>query len=205
MDPQRQRTDVYANVSRIVAAARALFSTEGASVTLAEIARRAGVGIATLYRHFPNRQALALAVYETVYHAEIAPLIVKFQQSGTPREELLDLTERLIDVLHQQWGLISSLDDLTAVTSSLLSSRDDAFATMVQRAQAAGNLRDDITATDIPPILAMLTTALSAVDLDPAARRRYLGMLLDGLNPQHANPLPTTADHRSRIPRSSEC
>jgi AcrR family transcriptional regulator len=198
MDPQQQRTDVYANVSRIVAAARALFSVEGASVTLAEIARRAGVGIATLYRHFPNRQALALAVYETVYHAEITPLIVKFQQSGTPREELLDLTERLIDVLHQQWGLISSLDDLTAVTTSLLSSSNDAFATMVQRAQAAGNLREDITATDIPPILAMLTTALSAVDLDPTARRRYLSVLLDGLNPQHANPLPTTANRRSR-------
>ena len=57
-----QRTDAYANVSRIVAAARSLFSAEGASATLAQVARRAGVGTATLYRHFPNRQALALAV-----------------------------------------------------------------------------------------------------------------------------------------------
>lgn len=198
MGPGQQRADVYANVSRIVAAARALFPVEGASVTLAEVARRAGVGIATLYRHFPNRQALALAVYETVFQAEIAPLIDKFQQSGTPREELLDLIERLTGILHQQWGLISSLDDVTAVTASLLSSNDEAFAVMVARAQAAGNLRDDLTANDLLPILAMLATALSAVDPDAAARRRYLSMLLDGLNPEHAGPLPTPSGRRAQ-------
>ena len=70
-----QRTDAYANVSRIVAAARSLFSAEGASATLAQVARRAGVGTATLYRHFPNRQALALAVCEASFDTDIEPPI----------------------------------------------------------------------------------------------------------------------------------
>lgn len=189
MNQGRQRTDAYANVSRIVAAARALFSAEGASATLAEVAHRAGVGAATLYRHFPNREALALAVYEAVFDAEIEPLLMKFQEGDTPRAELLDVAERLADALQQQWGLISSLDNLTEVTTALLS-RSDGLATVIERAQAAGQLRHDINAQDIPPILAMLATALTAVDLDKSARRRYLSLLLDGLNPEQATPLP---------------
>jgi AcrR family transcriptional regulator len=185
-----QRTDAYANVSRIVAAALSLFSTEGASATLAQVARRAGVGTATLYRHFPNRQALALAVCEASFNAEIEPLLATFQESDTPRAELLDVTERLVAALHRQWGLISSLDNLTEIITKLLGRGDHSFTTMIERAQAVGQLRRDITAQDIPPMLAMLVTALTAVDLDRTAQRRYLSLLLDGLNPEHATPLP---------------
>lgn len=189
-----QRTDAYANVNRIVAAARSLFSAEGASVTLAQVARRAGVGTATLYRHFPNRQALALAVCEASFDAEIEPLLAKFQDSDTPRAVLLDVGERLVAALHRQWGLLSSLDNLTEVITKLLSRSDHSFTTMIERAQAAGQLRRDITAQDIPPVLAMLATALTAIDLDRSARRRYLSLVLDGLNPEHATPLPTRAE-----------
>ena len=190
VNQKEQRTDAYANVSRIVAAARSLFSAEGASATLAQVACRAGVGTATLYRHFPNRQALALAVCEASFDTDIEPLLAKFQDSDTARAELLDVAEGLIAALHRQWGLLSSLDNLTEIITRLLSRSDDSFATMIKRAQAAGQLRRDITARDIPPILAMLVTALTAVDLDRTAQRRYLSLLLDGLNPEHATPLP---------------
>ena len=186
----RQRADAHASVNRIVVAARAIFSTKGASATLTEIARRAGVGAATLYRHFPNRQVLAQAVYENVFSSEIEPLIAKFSESDAVRAELLDVTERLADVLHQYRELISSLDNITRTTTALLSRSGDTFETMIRRAQAAGNLRPDISASDVPNLLAMVTTALAAVDLDGPTRRRYLSLLLDGLNPDHASPLP---------------
>ncbi len=104
---------------------------------------------------------------------------------------LLDVGEHLVAALHRQWGLPSSLDNLTEVVTKLLSRSDHSFTTMIERAQAAGQLRRDITAQDIPPVLAMLATA---VDLDRSARRRYLSLVLDGLNPEHATPLPARSE-----------
>src|ERR671937_3082299 len=61
--PRPKRADALRNYAKVVAAAREAFAERGASTSLEEIARRAGVGIGTLYRHFPNRQALLEAVY----------------------------------------------------------------------------------------------------------------------------------------------
>ncbi|MBJ8344406.1 TetR/AcrR family transcriptional regulator [Antrihabitans sp. YC2-6] len=190
MSERQQRVDAYASASRIVVAARDLFSEHGASVTLSEIARRAGVGPATLYRHFPNRQALAEAVYEAVFVADIEPLLAKFENSVAPRAELLDVCERLVKLLQRQQGLISSLNNLTDFTHTLLDRHYDAFARAVHQAQAAGNLRRDIGARDVTNVLALVTTAFTAVNLDRTTQRRYLSLMLDGLDPAHASPLP---------------
>lgn len=191
MEQGRQRADAFASVNRIVVAARAVLA-EGASATLAQVARRAGVGSATLYRHFPNRQALAAVVYEDVFSSEIEPLFAQFHHGDAPRAELLEVTERIADVVQQHRELISSLDNLTEITAALLSRNDAAFVAMIRRAQEAGNLRRDISADDIPNVLAMVASALTAVNLDKVTRRRYLSLLLDGLNPENATPLPGT-------------
>jgi AcrR family transcriptional regulator len=184
------RSDAFTSISRIIEAARRLFATEGASATLAHIAKEAGVGIATLYRHFPNRDALARAVYERILTTEIQPLLAEYNHDDPMRAALLEVAERVVDIIHSEPGLAASVGNLTGVTAEFLARSDELFGPALAQAQAAGNLRPDIEARDIPYIIAMMTTALGAVDVDQSARRRYLSLLLDALNPAQAMPLP---------------
>ena len=184
------RADASASITRILAAARTVFADEDGTGTLNRIAKEARVGIATVYRHFPTREVLARAVYDNLITAEVAPLISEFARSDTPRDVLLDMCENLLDVLDQQRGLVLSLTNLAQITAELLTRDLDPIADAVTRAQRAGNLRPDLTATDIPNLLAMVISGLQGTNLDRTTRRRYLSLLLDGLNPTHAQQLP---------------
>lgn len=184
------RADAFSSFSRIIGAAQAVFASGDGSGTLDRIAKEAGVGIATLYRHFPNRQALARAVYDRIYTAEVEPLFAAFDDGNAPRPVLLDLLERLADIAERERGLASSLGNLTEVTTELLTRNGDVFTRVVAKAQAAGTLRPDIVAADVPNILALMVAGLGVLGNDRAARRRYLSLLLDALNPAAATPLP---------------
>jgi len=184
------RADAFSSISRIIEAARRVFATGDGTGTLNRIAQDAGVGIATLYRHFPNRQALAHAVYDRIFSTEIEPLLAEFENGDAPRSVLLDLTERLADIADRERGLVGSLGNITEVTTEFLTRDLDVFGPVVAKAQAAGSFRPDITASDIPNILALMVAGLGVLGDDKAARRRYLSLLLDALNPAGATPLP---------------
>ncbi len=188
MSPRSMRTDAFSSVSRILEAARGVFAAEGSTGTLEKIAHEAGVGIATLYRHFPNRQTLARAVYERVFAAEVEPLLTRLDGTSAPREILLDVTERIADILHRERGLVASIGNLAEVTAHLLARHAESFTQLVARAQKAGNLRSDVAADDVPDLVAMFAAGTAVLDADAGTRRRYLGVLLDGLNPARVLP-----------------
>ncbi|MFE3056961.1 TetR/AcrR family transcriptional regulator [Nocardia sp. NPDC059239] len=184
------RADAFTSISRIIEAARRLFASEGGSATLAHIAREAGVGVATLYRHFPNREALARAVYERILTTEVLPMLAELDKDALPRSVLLEVAERVADIVQSERGLADSVGNLTEVTADFLARSDEIFGPAVARAQTAGNLRPDIEPRDVPYVFAMVITALSAVELNRTARRRYLSFMLDALNPTQATALP---------------
>lgn len=184
------RSDARASVARIVDAARRVFASGDGTGTLDRIAQEAGVGIATLYRHFPNRQLLARAVYDRILVAEVEPLLAEFGRSDAPRSVLLDVAERLADIADRERGLVAALGNLPKVTREFLDRHGDTFAPVLVRGQAAGNLRPDMVAADIPNILAMAVAGLGALVNDGATRRRYLSLMLDALNPAQAAALP---------------
>ncbi len=184
MDLRSMRADAASSVSRILDAARQVFATSDGASTLDKIARKAGVGIATLYRHFPNRQTLARAVYERVFVTEIEPLLAQVEDSDAPREILLEVAERIAEVARRERGLVASLGSLSETTADLLARHSPAFDDLVARGQAAGNLRDDIDGADVPQLLAMFASGAAVLDVDTDTRRRYLGMLLDALQPR---------------------
>jgi len=186
MDVRAMRADAVASVSRILDAARRVFATGDGTGTLNKIAQEAGVGIATLYRHFPNRQSLARAVYERMFTTEVEPLLTQLESGDAPRDALLDVTERIVEIARRERGLVASLGNLGKVTTDLLARHRTAFDELVARGQAAGNLRVDIDGADVPHLLAMFTSGGSALDVDADGRRRYLGLLLDALRPQPA-------------------
>ena len=186
MDLKALRADAFSNVTRILDAARRVFATGDGTGTLTKIAQEAGVGVATLYRHFPNRQTLARAVYERLFVSEIEPLLAKLEGGDAPRRALLDLAERIADVARRERGLVASLGGLGPVTVDLLARHRAAFDDLVARGQAAGHVRADLTGADVPHLLAMLASGIAVLDVDTDVRRRYLGLLLDALEPQSA-------------------
>jgi AcrR family transcriptional regulator len=173
------RADARRNCQRLLAAAGAAFTERGADdVSLEEIARRAGVGIGTLYRHFPTRQALLEAVYRDqvdALDARAAELI----QADSPAAALAEWLAALVAFGKAKRGLTTGMLD-----SELLSACRDvlhgATDTLLARAQEVGAVRADVKAPDV----IRLTHAVSlAADLgqDPGQADRMLALVLDGL------------------------
>ena len=189
MDGSTMRVDAAASMAKILGAARRAFSLGDGSGTLNRIAKEAGVGIATLYRHFPNRESLARAVYGDIFAGEIQPLLDEFERTDAPRHVLLAVSEKLLSVLDRERGLAAALGDVAEVTRELMQRNRAAIARAVTRAQSAGNLRPDIVADDIPQLMTMIAAGFGGIT-EAGARRRYLSLLLDSLNPAQARPLP---------------
>ncbi|CAN5235305.1 hypothetical protein BH11ACT6_BH11ACT6_31790 [soil metagenome] len=168
-----------------------MFARDGAKATLTDVATHAGVGNATLYRHFANRQALAAAVYEDIFITEVEPVVTALVESMAPREAFLDVIESLTEVMYQQRPLLSSLDHLAELTVALFRRNQGLVGALVTKGQESGDLRADVTADDLPTFVAMVTTASVALNQTPDVRRRYLSLMVDALNPAGAQPLPT--------------
>jgi hypothetical protein len=110
-----------------------------------------------------------------------------------PRAVLLDVAERLADVMHRERGLVASMGDVTEATSRLLRRSTDILEPVLRRAQRAGTIRPDLEPADIPNVLAMVAAALGVLDADQPTHRRYLNILLDAFNPQQPNPQQRSA------------
>ena len=177
--PRPQRADARANRDKLVAAARSLFADSGTSAPLEEVAERAGVGIGTLYRHFPTRQALLEAVY-----------VDEVEAMASAAADLADLPpwEALSGWLHQYVGfaatkraLNEALMETDPNSTVLLTCRTaitGAGTALVERAQEAGVVRSDTTFTDIVRMVGAI--ALVPTE-DPEQKDRLLRLALDGL------------------------
>ncbi|WP_422743747.1 TetR/AcrR family transcriptional regulator [Mycobacterium sp. WMMD1722] len=187
-----QRSDAFANLHRIVAAAREVFARDGDAATLSQVAAAAGVANATLYRHFPNRQALAAAVYEDIVVNEIKPAILALGNDA-PREAFIDALSRLEDVMFKQRELLASIDDLAELTARLLTRDRGQINHMIDQSQATGHLRADLTSDDVATFVAMVTTASVAMNQPRPLRRRYLSLMFDAFSADPPTPLPPIA------------
>jgi AcrR family transcriptional regulator len=180
------RADARRNREQVLAAARDVFVEQGADAPLDEIARRAGVGIATLYRRFPEREALIRAVVLDVLagiaeqaQRALADEPTAFQALARYMHRALDL--RIAAVFPAVLGRIS-LDD-----PDYLAARDAAtepVLQMIERAHTDGSLRPDVAFGDIGMLLIRLSRPLPGPfppELDKSLAHRHLDVVLDGL------------------------
>ncbi|MCW2907139.1 MAG: TetR/AcrR family transcriptional regulator [Actinomycetia bacterium] len=183
------RRDAELNRQRILRAAAEVFTEQGLQATLDDVARRAGVGVGTVYRRFPDKEALADALF-----TERLDALVTLAEGA-----LADPDEwgSLVSFLEQAGGLLAADRGLRQLFMFATYGRDrvgQARARMqplvtelVTRAQAAGVVRADLRPTDVPFIEFMLAgVAEYARDARPGVWRRYLALLLDGLRPARA-------------------
>jgi len=184
------RADAQRNYTRLLDAASAVFLEHGADdVSLEEIARRAGVGIGTLYRHFPTREALL----EAVYLDQVELLEARAQEllkAEPPGDALADWLRALMKFSSTKHSLTSALLATLGKDSDLLSScgrviRSAADAVLA-RAQEAGVVRPDANSGDVIRLVHAVNIATQRGPADPGQADRMLALILDGLRPQPA-------------------
>ena len=175
-----KRADARRNYDKVLTAARQAFAEGGESTALEEIARRAGVGIGTLYRNFPNRQALL----ETLYVNEVEEVCRSAAEldGGDPWEALSAWFERLMGYLATKQALagelLNYLDRDSALFQVCRTSLYDAGGPMLRRAQEAGAARPDV---EFPELMQMLMAISKIPVADPSQTEHMLRIALDGL------------------------
>ncbi len=175
-----KRADARRNYDKVLAAAREAFAEGGESMALEEIARRAGVGIGTLYRHFPNRQALLEALYVGEVE-EMCRSAAQFEDAD-PWEALTGWVQGFIAYLATKRALAAELLDYLDPDADLFKiCRTSLFAAgepLLKRAQEAGVVRPDV---DIAELIQMVGAIRKIPSNDPAQIEHILGVALDGL------------------------
>ena len=187
------RADAQRNLVRVLDAAREVFAEQGIEAPVTDIADRAGVGVGTIFRRFPTKDDLVVAVVEQ-RTAQLIDAVDLALESSDPGDALRRFMEtaaamHISDVcwcdagdtdLFARDGLRQLIDILVGKLGELLT-----------RAQTAGQVRSDVRALDLPVLLmAVAKSGLMLEDAVPGAWKRYLGIVMDGLRPEAGRPLP---------------
>src|SRR5689334_774637 len=190
------RADAERNRQRLIEAAAELFRTKGISVGLDEIARHAGVGVGTAYRRFPDKEELIDALFDSRIE-EIAGYAGEALQHDEPWEgfvQFLEKSARLHATDRSVKEVLFGTPDQRRRVARARKKISPLVALLVQRAQAAGVMRDDVTVIDVP-LMQFVLGAFTDLDVpgQPDLWRRYLGLFLDGLRTPDPTPLPGRA------------
>jgi AcrR family transcriptional regulator len=176
-----KRADARRNYDKVLAAAREAFAEGGESTALEEIARRAGVGIGTLYRHFPNRQALVEALYVDEVE-EVCRTAEQLDEGGDPWEALNEWLQRVIAYIATKRALAAELLNYLDHDAALFkTSREALYAAgepLLEHAQTAGVVRPDVTIADV---IQMVIGIAKLPAGDPAQIEHLHRIALDGL------------------------
>ena len=184
------RADAARNSERILRAARESFAASGPGARLEEIAERAGVGIATLYRRFPDREELVRAAIAQIMDEMVAPATAQALDDEDPQRGLTTLLNTAMSVAARERNTLAATKDIRAVNAEATDRFFEALTELMRRSQEAGLVRPDLTPADLYTIVGMLIGALSTTDPDTDGWRRYVVFILDAMSPEGASPLP---------------
>ncbi len=180
--PRRVRADAQRNLNTVLEAAVAVFAVSGVDAPVREIAEKAGVGVGTLYRHFPQRSDLIVAVFRNGVDA-CADAAAKLADKHPPIEALSRWMQRYVDFIATKRGLAAALysgnpayDSLPAYFEQRLR---PALQSLLNKAASAGEIRPDVDPFDLLKAVAQLCT--SGPGDDPAHTSRMVALLIDGL------------------------
>jgi len=197
-DPETSlRADARRNRDQILAAAKSIFAVSGAEVPMEEIARAAGVGVGTLYRRFPDRDALVRAVAMDNFERVLIDARRIAAEETSPWRALerllrqsveLQLVVQLAMVSHRALVILKGDPEVRRLRDEILVVLDD----FVRGAQVEGKLRTDVGAGDIAILFATLLRQMRAKSDEIAAMAagRCVGIMIDGLSARPGTPLP---------------
>lgn len=186
------RADARRNRERVLEGARAVFAEHGRDAQMDDVARMAGVGVGTVYRHFPTKEALVAALTVSLFEQVLA--------SAERALEIEDPWEALTAALWEGVAVLSADKAFTEIIgqaempfdSGLQTRMNEVYEQLIERAKASGDLRPDVVMDDF----AMFTCGIGMATVKPhrcqAAWRRHLTVVIDGLRAANASgPLPS--------------
>lgn len=180
---RKPRADAQRNRVLLLETAKAAFAEKGAGASLDEIARTAGVGTGTLYRHFPTRDALIEAVYRNETE-QLAAAATRLAETEAPTAALREWLLLFVDYLATKRGMYEALNSIVGGTSELYSTSTEqikrAIAKLIDRAVVSGDIRLDIDPLDLLRALAGVTSTSAGPDGTQAARR-MVDILIAGI------------------------
>jgi AcrR family transcriptional regulator len=182
---RKPRIDALRNRDRILEVAKEAFTRQGANTSLDEIAKQAGVGAGTLYRHFPSRDDLIESVYRNEVE-KLAAAAARFAETMSPLEALRAWMLLLVDYIAAKHIIAPALNTITGGPSKLHEgSRTTIHAAidgLVKRAKRSGDLRRDMDASDLLRALIGVSHVGSGTDWQQSARR-LVDILIAGSRP----------------------
>jgi AcrR family transcriptional regulator len=180
--PRRLRVDAQRNLDALLASAKAVFAESGVDAPGQEIADRAGVGIGTMYRHFPRRSDLVAAVIANEIEA-CADAAIALASEDRPAEAVSEWVQLYTQLVGTKQGLASALhsDDpsLEALGTHVSRRLEPALETLLDAARSAGAIRSDVGAKDVISAVALLCQPVRGEG--PEFNERIVGVFLDGL------------------------
>ncbi|MGH9105621.1 MAG: TetR/AcrR family transcriptional regulator [Acidimicrobiales bacterium] len=177
------RSDARRNVQRVLEAAEEVFAAEGLAVPIDEVAKRAGVGVGTIYRHFPTKEAL----FEAIVQVRLERLVERAAELSTaadPGDALFSYISELVGVAAEKKDLLDELAragiDSKQLHAGVKADLERCFETLLQRAQAAGEVRADLSGADFASLV-MGACAAVCHRGGPESTRRVVAVICDGL------------------------
>jgi len=177
------RADAQRNYDRLIAAARTVFARDGEDASMEAIAREAGVGVGTLYRHFPKR----IDVVEAIYRNEVEQLVTTAERAVAdlePWPAVVAYLEAFVRYATSKRTFLNELREAFAKDPDFRSSSRERIETamnlVIKNAQRAGAVRTDVNGADVSQLVGPMCTSPTLTEEQSG---RLLAMILDGLRP----------------------
>ncbi len=190
---RRPRADAQRNRERVLEAAEHLFAAMGLAAQTDDVAREAGVGVGTVYRHFPTKRLLVEAVIARRTESLLAAARAAIHDPD-PGEAFRRTFTRGAELLGRNRAIAEDVAggmNLPALPPGIKQALFAALSELATRAQSAGQLRADVCPADVVMLVSCVAHSVElAHRFDPGLRRRFVALVLDGLRPDVATPLP---------------
>src|SRR5688572_24604247 len=179
------RADAQRNRQMVLEVAETVFAAEGLAVPIDEIARRAGLGVGTLYRHFPTKEAL----FEAIVRRRMERMIEDAHdlvQATEPGDAFFAFLARMVDGTKKDFvdALARTGVDFSSELADARAELRLAMGGLLERAQQAGNVRQDISIADVFALVSGVFVAIDQRGGDAAARQHLFTVVSDGLRPR---------------------
>jgi AcrR family transcriptional regulator len=190
------RADARRNRERVLTAAREVFAENGREAQMDDVARRAEVGVGTVYRHFPTKEALIDALVAEAFERLVAVAKEQAQRDDDPWDALVTTLWAGAEIMAGDRAVSAILSEVYGpvnVDLDLQLQMTETTTILIDRARDAGALRPDVILDDIPMVMCGIGMATCKPHAVPDAWRRHITILLDGLRATNASgPLPTS-------------
>ncbi|MFJ4028837.1 TetR/AcrR family transcriptional regulator [Paenarthrobacter sp. NPDC089989] len=189
------RADAARNVDKIITAARQCFREHGPEVPLQTIAATAGVGPATLFRNFSDKEQLVLSALSRELRQHADPVAQEALDGMDAAEGLMKLIDAVMRVASDEANLLSAVAGRRGLLVGITRSLIDTMATLLERGQGQGSLRRDITIEDMVRLVAMLIGSVDTMEPGSEAWKRPLALVEDAIRTERpSRPLPEQSD-----------